>query len=585
MKKKNRLHFLMVIILGLPLLISCETFLDTEPVDKLVPNTFFKTEKDLELYTTSFYQRMLPGGLEVVQQDEMGDFTSKNQSPAFIAGAYSSVDEPSWNWTDLRNINYFLENFDNEQIPQEAKDHYEGIARFFRAYFYFDKVKTYGDVPWYGKTLSTDDPDLYKSQDSREIVMDLVLEDLDFATSFIRDTKDNSSSMITRQVALGFKSRVCLFEGTYRKYHPELGLTSSANKFLEEAADAAKSVMDAQQYGLYTTGSPSTDYRTLFTSENPINEEVMLAMVYNNSLRRWHNITWKFNSATYGNRWGLTKQFVNTYLMRDGTRFSDRQGYDTLPFVKEMENRDYRLGQTVRSLGYTRSDGSPAPPNFGYTFTGYHILKHSLDDKRLDGISEAYNSIPLMRYAEILLNYAEAKAELGEFNEGIWNETIALLRERAGVNPDVPSTPDNYLREVYFSEISDKFILEIRRERAIELAYEGFRYDDLMRWEKGELVEMPWKGIYVPSLDLPMDLDGNGTPDVAFVRTVPETKISGVIYFVVDGTSSILTEGNKGHIIWRADEDRVFTEKKYLHPISNTDLTLNPELEQNEGWN
>lgn len=129
--------------------------------------------------------------------------------------------------------------------------------------------------------------------------------------------------------------------------------------------------------------------------------------------------------------------------MRDGSRFSDRQGYDTLQFVREMENRDFRLGQTIRSLGYTRSDGSPAPPNFGYTFTGYHLLKHSLDDKRLDGISEAYNSIPLMRYAEILLNYAEAKAELGEFNEGIWNETIALLRERAGVNPAVPETRDN----------------------------------------------------------------------------------------------------------------------------------------------
>ncbi|WP_200977993.1 RagB/SusD family nutrient uptake outer membrane protein [Echinicola sp. 20G] len=567
-----------------PALVSCEEFLETEPVDKLVPNTFFQSEKDLELYSNSFYQRQVPGGLAVVQSDEMGEFTSKNQSNNFIAGAYSSVDEGAWNWSDLRNINYFLENFDNEQIPQEARDHYEGVARFFRAYFYFDMVKRYGDVPWYSKTLATDDPDLYKPRDPREAVMDSLLADLDFATANIRDTKDNSSSLVTRQVALAFKSRVALFEGTYRKYHTELGLQGSANELLREAANAAKATMDAQRYHIYNSGSPSSDYRQLFISENPVSEEVMWAVVYNNSLKRWHNITWKFNSATYGNRWGLNKQFVNTYLMQDGTRFTERQGFDTIQFVREMENRDYRLAQTVRSLGYTRADGSPAPPNFGYTYTGYHILKFSLDDSRLDGISESYNSVPLIRYAEVLLNYAEAKAELGEFDAGIWEQTIAPLRARAGVDTAIPAMADSYLQENYFPGIDDKFLLEIRRERAIELCYEGFRYDDLLRWERGELIETPWKGIYVPGLNEPMDLDGNGSLDVAFVETVPADKVSGVIYFVVDGTNSILTEGDKGHIVWRANEDRQFPQKKYLHPISNTDLVLNPDLGQNPGW-
>src|SRR5690606_23090337 len=276
--------------------------------------------------------------------------------------------------------------------------------------------------------------------------------------------------------------------------------------------------------------------------------------------------------------------FINTYLMTDGTRFTDHSGFDEKVFVEEMANRDHRLAQTVRSLGYTRSDGSAAPPNFGYTFTGYHILKFSLDDKRYDGISEAYNSISLIRYAEVLLNYAEAKAELGEFDESIWNQTIALLRERAGVDASVPATSDSYLQTVYFPEISDRYLLEVRRERGIELCYEGLRYDDLLRWKKGDLVEMSWKGIYVPSLDTPMDLDGNGTPDVSFVKTVPETKAPGVIYFVIDGSASQLSEGTKGHLIWRDDEDREFPDKKYLHPISNTDIVLNPNLEQNPGW-
>lgn len=565
-------------------LVSCNEFLETEPFDKLVPNTFFQTEKDLELYTNSFYQQMLPDGLSVVQSDELGEFTSKNQSPTFIAGSYSSVNEGAWNWNSLRNINYFLENYNNEVIPQESRDHYAGIARFFRAWFYFDKVKRYGNVPWYDKVLSTDDEDLYKTQDSREVVMQHVMEDLDFAIANIRDTKDNSSSLVTRQVALAFKSRVALFEGTYRKYHPELGLGASVTTLLEEAAASAKAVMDAGKYSIHETGSPAKDYRSLFISENPVSQEVLFAVVYNNALRKWHNITWKFNSATYGARWGLNKQFINTYLMKDGTRFTDKTGYDQLVFVDEMKDRDHRLAQTVRSLGYTRSDGSAAPPNFGYTFTGYHILKFSLDDKRYDGISEAYNSIALIRYAEVLLSYAEAKAELGQFDESVWMQTIALLRERAGVNPAAPSSADSYLQEVYFPEIADKYLLEIRRERGIELCYEGFRYDDLLRWKKGDLVEMSWKGIYVPALNVPMDLDGNNTPDVAFVEKVPASKVPGVIYFVIDNKASKLSEGTKGHVIWRDDEDRQFDDKKYLHPISNTDIVLNPNLVQNPGW-
>lgn len=344
--------------------------------------------------------------------------------------------------------------------------------------------------------------------------------------------------------------------------------------------------MDSKQYTLYSTGNPSKDYRTLFTSENPVSGEIMWSNVYNNALKRWHEITWKFNSATFGARWGLNKQFVNTYLNVDGSRFTDQVGYDELLFVDEMKNRDPRLSQTVRGLGYKRSDGSAAPANFGYTFSGYHIMKFSLDDKRLDGVTEGYNSITMMRYAEILLNYAEASAELGKLSgdAALWNETIGALRVRAGISSKPPADVDRYLQQVYFPEISDKYLLEVRRERGIELVYEGLRYDDLMRWKKGTLLEMPWKGIYVPGMDQEMDLDGNGTPDVSFVTKTPSSPKQGVSYFVVDGKAAKLTEGTKGHIIWRADENRRFDDKKYLKPISNADLVVNPDLGQNPGW-
>ena len=578
-------HLFSIAVLLTASLVSCdESFLETEPYDKLVPQNFFQTEKDLELYANSFYQRQLPTGQAVATDDGLAEFTSKNISPAYIAGAYGPVNEGAWNWTNLRNINYFLEKANHPAIPEEARKHYIGVAKFFRAYFYYDMVKTYGDVPWYGKTLSIDDPDLYKPRDPRSLVMDSVLNDLNYAVTNIRNTKDNSSSTVTRQVALAFKSRVCLFEGTFRKYHTELGLTSSADKFLEEAADAAKKVMDDATYSLYNTGKPKSDYRALFISESPVNTEVMWAVVYNKSMNRLHDISWRFNSTTLGSRWGLNKQFINTYLMTDGTRFTDQTNYDQIEFVNEMANRDMRLSQTIRTPGYKTNDGAAAPPSFTYTYTGYHILKFSLDDKTLFTNSNSYNSITLIRFGEVLLNYAEAMAELGQFNSAIWAQTIGPLRERAGVATAEPVNADPYLQSVYFPEISDKYLLEIRRERGIELCYEGLRYADLLRWKKGRLVEMPWKGIYVPALGESMDLDGNGTKDVAFVTTVPATKESGVVYVTIDNNTYALTETTKGHVIWQAKEARNFDDKKYLHPISTNDRVLNPNLGQNPGW-
>lgn len=566
-------------------LASCTDFLDLSPINKLSPEDYFKSETELELYANSFYQTMLPSGLSVVNRDGMGDFTSKTSSPTFIAGAYSPVNEEKWDWTSIRNINYFIAQATASPVEEKSKRHFIGVARLFRAKEYFDKVVTYGDVPWYSEPIDPDDEEqLMRPRDPRAMVMDSIMADLDYAVANLRDIKDESATTITKQVALGLKSRISLFEGTYRKYHPELGLQESSKHFLEEAAVAAKQVMDSGKYRLYSTGHPDTDYRTLFISEKPVAEEILFAVEYNNALKRWHNITWKYNSATYGARWGLNKQFVNTYLMKDGSRFTDRPDYDKMLFVDEMKDRDPRLSQTIRSLGYKRSDGTPAPPNFGYTFTGYHILKFSLDDKRLDGVGESYNSVTLLRYGEILLNYAEAMAELGKFDQTIWQLTIAPLRERAGVSPEIPSSPDPYMQETYFPEIHDKYLLEIRRERGIELCYEGLRYRDLLRWHKGDLLEMPWKGIYVPSMDTPMDLDGNGTPDVSFVKKAPSKKTPGVIYYVIDGTSAVLSEGDKGNVLWRNEEKRVFSEKKYLHPISEEDMVLNPNLKQNPGW-
>jgi hypothetical protein len=582
-------------LLLLTALSSCKKFLDRDPLDKLTPEQAFASANTLELYVNSFHVQMLPDGPAIYQGDVMADITVPNTVPAYIAGRVTSQEAGGWNWDQLRNINYFLEHYDNPAIAQSARNHFGGIARFFRAYFYYNKVKQFGAVPWYSKTIGVEDTALlYKPRDPRTLVMDSVLADLNYAIENISGAKDNSSTRITKWVALAYKSRICLFEGTFRKYHPEYGLPD-AGKWLQEAADAADQLIRSGQYRLQSTGAPEKDYRSLFTSENPQSNEVLLAAVYNNSLKRWHNAAWWFNSATLGARLGLSKSFVNTYLNSDGTPFTTRPGYDTLYFPSEVKGRDMRLQQTIRMGGYKRTDGSAAPPDFTVTYSGYQIQKYSLDDKYFDTRTESFNSIPIMRYAEVLLNYAEAKAELGSLTPADWDLTIGALRKRAGIqNTPVPVTADPYMAAYFEQDSNDPLILEIRRERGVELAVEGLRYDDLRRWKEGNLLERVYDGIYVPGKGQLIDLNEDGKFDVSFVDQIPANKVPGVVYFVLDGTNARLSEGDKGNLLWLGniqkqyeDEgsgDPLVRSRRYLYPIPFNAIVLNPRLQQNPGW-
>src|SRR6185312_3347650 len=213
-----------------------------------------------------------------------------------------------------------------------------------------------------------------------------------------------------------------------------------------------------------------------------------------------------------------------------------------MTFPEETQHRDDRLQQTIRTPGYTRINGGsvvPAPPAFSYTYTGYMPIKYSLDDQQYDQGTVSTNSVPVMRYAEVLLNYAEAKEELGLLTDDDWANTIGALRARAGITGGITTKPtvvDPYLQANYFPDISDPVLLEIRRERSIELVFEGFRFYDLIRWKKGKLLEQQWTGIYVPSLNTPMDLNLDGIPDVAFVEATPANPDKRVTYVNVAPT-------------------------------------------------
>lgn len=560
--------------------------LDLEPFDKLTPSTSFNTEDDLQLYVNSMYN-ILPQADDIIRADDLSDYAAnKSASQYLVPNGFSATQATGWTWTNLRNVNYFLQHYRQAQVTDAVKNNYGGIARLFRAWFYFNMVRKFGDVPWYSTPLNVGDSALYKPRDPRALVMDSVLADLNFACANITVPKDNTASQITQWVALAFKSRVCLYEGTYRKYHPELGLTSSANDWLNEAATAAQAVMSGGQYKLHVdAANPALSYRDLFVNSTPSSDEVILAYVCNAGLQVFNDANWYYTSATYGDRLSLTKTFINTYLNADGSRFTDMPGYDTLSFPSEVKNRDLRLQQTIRMGNYKRSDGTVAPPDFTYTFTGYQPLKFTLDSKATDGIAKNDNSIPIIRYAEVLLNYAEAKAELGTFTLSDWNATIKLLRVRAGLtNTDMPTVVDAYLQQNYFPGISDPVLLEIRRERGVELALEGFRYYDLFRWDLGGLLTMPYTGLYVPAMNTLYDLNGDGKPDVSFVTATPANKVAGVYYFLIDNAQARLSQGTYGTLIWLSNITRQWSDYKYYYPIPYNELVLNPNLKQNDGW-
>ena len=590
---------ILILLIGSLTLVSCKKFLDRDPENEIGSVEFMRSEADLELYANGFIQRLMPGQETLAWGDQYSDNIATRSSTNFLIGETWTADEQGgWGagsggkWADLRDVNYFLDNIHKakDNISEEVYRHYEGVGRFWRAYFYFSMVQTFGDVPWYEHEIDVNDEEqLYKGRDSREFVMAKVLEDLNFAAENCSSDRRyvKSSTLINKWVALAFKSRVALFEGTYRKYHSELGLDGTA--FLKEAANAANELMTASPYRLVNNSSNvETQYRALFTSESLNETEVILGLSFKDEVRM-HAITWKLFSASYGSNWSLNQPFVNQYLLRDGSRFTDVAGYDEKTYQEVFDNRDYRLKQTVISPDYVRKISGTErkdAPNFAITSTGYQPIKWALDDDRHVGVTTANNSIPMFRYAEVLLNYAEAKAELGEFNEAEWNRTIKLLRERAGVNGKAPNVYDPYMASYFLNQTTDKWILEIRRERGVELVFENVRYDDIMRWKMGDLLEQTWKGIYIPKKGEAYDLNGDGKMDVAVVDVNPTAseRIPGVTYILTGGTYR-LSEGDHGNLEFGFNQGRRWLDKKYLRPIPTTASQINPNLlPNNPGW-
>ncbi len=573
---------------------ACNDFLNREPYSKVDSDEFFANEDELQIYANGLFVNNIPNAADLSYNNETADNIAVSSINSFLNSDFDVDKQSGWTWStwrDLFSCNYFLENIDKAKgsVSADVLNHYRGIARFWRAWFYFGMVKTYSNVPWYSNTIAENDSDqLYKKRDSRELVMDSVLADLNYACN---NLKTDSKYNITKYVALAFKSRVCLYEGTFRKYHttnPATGKqwnnTDGSGKFLRECVNASESLMNSGVYSL--VASDSASYRSLFTQETPNTTEIILAREYSTSLAATHNVTQTMVSA--GNdskRWSPTQDFINTYLNRDGSRFTDETDYNKKTFVENCKNRDWRLSETVVTPSYVKNYSGTKKrysPNWNITMTGYQVIKFNLDDTYYEQTNRATNSIPVFRYAEILLNEAESKAELGEMDETIWNKTIKPIRERAGVNGKVPTTADPYLISYFNNKCTDMWLLEIRRERGIELFMEGgeLRYNDLMRWNEGEMLTYPWASIYIGEKNKAIDSDGDGKVDLEVVDTAPSTTISGVYYIVLKKMSYYEWKNGRLYVL----NESFWTDNKYVHPIPRAALVKNPALGQNYGW-
>lgn len=569
---KNKIDTRLISVLAvLFALVACNNdFMNRIPTDSISDGSFWKSEKDLEVYCNGLYTYIKGHGSGHERSPLLtGDNRSDNMVPVdydkVAAGEHivpEKSDDNEWNWEFVRKCNYFLVRYDRAAIARETKERYAGEVKFFKAWDYFEKVKRYGDVPWLSADLNVDSEELYAPRDSRILVMDSVLETVDRAIACLPALADAVPGRINKDVALALKTRICLHEGTFRKYH---GIEGS-ERFLQEAMYAAGQLMADNRYAIYDTGRPESDYRTLFCSlDLKNNKEMIYYKAYELGLlgNRTSNLL-EGGETSLG--FSVSKSLVESYLCACGkpVALCTEHYLGDESIRTELLHRDPRLLQTVCYPGkeLQRETGNPAIPgsniSTGVIPTGYQIIKYWVDDREeylryQNGILDA----PVFRYAEVLLAYAEAAAELGQCDQGVLDKTVNLLRKRAGM----PAMRADALIKDPRSDFPSLPVLidEIRRERRVELALEAMRYDDLMRWKAGKLLEKEVKGMKFVQAEYPTVVVGKHIDVDAGGYILPYKKI--------------LPQG------------RHFDESKhYYFPLPTEELVLNPQLKQNPNW-
>lgn len=543
---------------------SCQDYLTQLPEDKLTDDpAFWANESNVENYSYGFYSTYFTG---YGMKDTWGKFFSGetlNDDFAPVTPKSFTKTEPAtssvWSFRNVRKANQFIGNVSSSTMPEHARKHWIGIARFFRAMEYCNLMETYGDVPWFDRVLSETDDQLYRQRDPRAFVVSKVLEDFEYAAANVKDSNDQLK--VNKSVVLAFMTRRMLYEASILKYHnldPQL-----ATSVFEKVREAALMIMNSGKYAI------SDNYRDLFSSLSLAgNKEVILYREYATGLVT-HNLVTHNNIEA---QTGASKDLLDSYLKSDGTPVSpvaDRN-YETY-----MSNRDGRLSQTFAPALRVRGEYS------NYSTTGYachKFLNDDIKDKQEGKSNLNPTDAPVMRYAEVLLNYAEACAETGNITQDDLDKSVNLLRARkttnlpplqvigssAAVNGVVYDDPR---RDPSVSPV----LWEIRRERRVELAMEGFRNADLKRWAKYEY----------------LNTDGSDINRGAWIRKSDFPEMTEV-YIENDAGEGYIIPAPKKETQRYFDKSDLMSVRVYLEPLPLDQITLyeanGSVLKQNPGW-
>ncbi len=580
---------------------SCnDEFMERYPLDRITDQNYWLTENDLQLYVNAFYPSYVVGFGSVWQDGTVqprghnvagtvyGDVMSDNGAPngynQYLADQYVSYLSAAstgtgYNFTNIRNLNIFIENYNRSAISQDLKNRYLGEALFFKAWDYFDKVKTWGEVPWLSRSLQTNSEELFAPKTPRGALLDSIVVSLDKAIQYLPAKGSEANNRINKEMALFLKMRVGLYEGTFRKYHK---LSLDANTYLRHASDAAEQLMNGGKYSL-VQGNHESVYNSLFATESYTgNTEAILWRQYSTSLTYGSAFS-RYFTQNLRHQFGATRSLVDEYLCADGLPISNSplfKGKDNLS--TELQNRDPRLKQTIADFGtynlattVTQGTENRPYPNLPGTAgnkcpTGYRLAKWWYNsptdwDRTTNGMQAGL----MWRYAEVLLNYAEAKYELGEISQDVVDKTVNLLRKRVGM-PELKlgaEPADPRLDQVYSTYVGYSIapvLREIRRERRVEMAFENTRWDDIVRWRAGGLISVPVEGMKFNPADYPATS--------ALSRLVPGKDIFLTAEGYINPYAQTLPNGRK------------WNDRLYLFPFTLQELILNKSLTQNPGW-
>lgn len=531
-----------IVLVAVMALTGCSGFLEKEPLVTLSPGSFWKTESDLRLALNMLYKKMNRS----YNIDNRSADTFAASGNDISSGTYTPPNKDD-TWVNcykwIRITNDFLANYQNAELSEDVLNRYAGEARFFRAYYYYQLVTRFGDVPLITTTLDLDSPELQFPRESKDKIWDLIIEDLEFATAHIPVKSQMKSDVgrITKGVAQSFLARTMLYAGTHYKYHTG----ANFEKYLQKAREAAKGVIDSGEYSLYS------DYRNLFLFPGIDSEEHILSYRYSEEVGEMN----RARAVIYDYDCEPTKYMADNFLCKDGLPIS-KSSYkvEYLPLGKEFENRDPRMALTIWKPGDPFS-GAPFVPNLSnQTRTGYMFKKA--------GVEEAFTYVPtavyvdeiLLRYAEVLLIFAEVTHELnGHISDEELNISLNLLRDRfKGDENCLPHLTNDFVTKNGLN-MRD----EIRRERRAEFSGEALRYDDIIRWK-------------IADTELP--------------RAILGAKFDADAYPNVKPGKDIILDEN-GFILVQSKGSRSFDpNKNYLYPLPLRELSLNSNLKQNTGW-